>query len=149
MRWIFYPLLVAAVSTLSFNQVNNQDEEALRAMWQRFEEFFNRHDAKGIADLYSPGGDRINPQGKIARGRAEIQQQYEEIFAKREANPETQPYHAAIGIRFVRPEVALLDGEWQVDTSQGKFRGQFTVTAMKEEGHWWIAAGRDRGIIKS
>ena len=117
-------------------------------MWDRFEGLFNKHDAKGVSGIYAPDGHRINSGGEVARGRGEVQKQYEAIFAEREADPGTPPIHPTITIRSLRQDVALLDGKWEVDAPSGIIRGHFTATATKEDGRWWVAAGRDRGIIQ-
>ena len=70
---------VAAMSATGLPSDHAVDEEKLRKMWHRFEVLYNKHDAKGIANLYAPDGDRINPQGQFARGRVEVQKQYEAI----------------------------------------------------------------------
>lgn len=123
------------------------EEKALREMWDQFEERYNRHDAEGVANLFAYDSDRLNHQGQLARGRPEVQRQYEAIF-KDETDPVSQPCHAAITIRFLRPDVALLDGRWEIEGPHGKVEGFFTVTATRENNRWWIAAGRDRGAIE-
>jgi uncharacterized protein (TIGR02246 family) len=137
---------VAAMSATDLASDYAAEEERLRKMWHRFEVLYNNHDAPGIANLYAPDGDRINPQGQFDRGRAEVMKQYEAIF-ENEADPGSDPLHSTIIIRFLRKDVALLDGKWEAELPSGKIAGYFTVTATKEDGRWWIAAGRDRGFV--
>ncbi|MEM7537570.1 MAG: SgcJ/EcaC family oxidoreductase [Chloroflexota bacterium] len=122
------------------------DEEKLRKLWDRFELLYNQHDAQGLTNLYAPNGTRFNPQGQFANGRPEVQRQYEAIF-ENEEDPGSDPQHSTIMVRFLRPDVALLDGRWEAERPNGEIAGYFTVTAIKENGRWYIAAGRDRGFI--
>ncbi|MDH3601809.1 MAG: SgcJ/EcaC family oxidoreductase [Candidatus Tectomicrobia bacterium] len=124
------------------------EEQALRAMWEQFEERYSQRDAEGVANLFAPDSDRINHQGQLAQGRHDVQKQYEAIFQD-ETDPVIQSSHAALTIRFLRPDVALLDGRWKADGPHGTIEGGFTVTATKENNRWCIAAGRDRGVIIS
>ncbi len=122
-----------------------EEEENVRAMWARFEEFHNKGDANGVAALYAKDADRITGRGEVAHGRVEIREQYVDELARRKADSTIQPFHAEFTIRFLRSEVALLDAR-AVWTAQQKI--QFTVIATKASGQWLIAAGRPRGIVQ-
>lgn len=113
-----------------------------RAIWTRFEELYNEGDAEGVAP-YAPDADRITTGGDIGHGRAEIQEQYAAGLATREADPTIRPLRADIIVRFLRPDVALLDGTavWDSESSI-----QFTVIATGSNDQWSIAAGR-RGLV--
>ena len=127
-------------------QDTRTDQSALRELWSRFEVAFNHSDAAQVASLYAPDGDRINGDFQLARGRAEIAKQYEADFAKRRADATSQPLKTELRIRLLRPDVALLDGQWDDLRSGKKVRRHFTVILTREEGRWQIAAGRVRGV---
>ena len=124
------------------------EEHALREMWAQFEDHYRQRNATGVANLFAPDGDRINHQGQLAQGRSEVQQQYEAIF-RNESDPVSQSRDATLTIRFLRPDVALLDGRWTSNGASGIIKGVFTVIAMKEHNRWWIVAGRDRGALSA
>jgi uncharacterized protein (TIGR02246 family) len=124
----------------------DREKAAIQTLWQRFEEAFNSSDANRVARLYSPDGDRINSDMEIAKGRAEIAAQYEKEFARRKADPWSVPFHAKITIRFLDPQIAILDGEWEGFRAGKRVRGQFTGIVTKGADGWQIAAGRVRGI---
>jgi uncharacterized protein (TIGR02246 family) len=127
-------------------QKADEDEAALRGLWGQFERVFNQYDAKGVASLYAPDGDRIDANFELARGRAEIANQYEKEFARRKADASTVPFHAMIAIRLLGADVAILDGESEGFRTGKRVRVQFTVIAKKGTGSWQIAAGRVRGL---
>jgi uncharacterized protein (TIGR02246 family) len=124
----------------------DREKAAIQTLWQRFEEAFNSSDVNTVASLYSPDGDRINSDMEIAKGRAEIAAQYEKEFARRKADPSSVPFHAKITIRFLDPQIAILDGEWEGFRAGKRVRGQFTGIVTKGADGWQIAAGRVRGI---
>jgi uncharacterized protein (TIGR02246 family) len=124
----------------------DREKAAIQTLWQRFEEAFNSSDANTVASLYSPDGDRINSDMEIAKGRAEIAAQYEKEFARRKADTSSVPFHAKITIRFLDPQIAILDGEWEGFRAGKRVRGQFTGIVTKGADGWQIAAGRVRGI---
>jgi uncharacterized protein (TIGR02246 family) len=123
------------------------EEEAVRDLWERFEHAFNAYDAAAVAGLYAPDADRVNAAGEWARGRSEIRKQYEDELERRRVDPAIRPFQPSIRLRFLRPDVAMIDGEWDWMRSGRSVRGQFSVVASKEEGRWWIASGRVRALI--
>ena len=147
MRLMMGLVLIATVVAPAVAQERETEEKSLREMYSQFEQAFNEGDAQKIASLYAPDGDRINPAGEVARGRTEVEKQYEAVFARRRADPSTAPFHATISIRFLRPDVALLDGKWTGMQSGKSVRGHFTATTTRDNGRWYIAAGRDGGVI--
>ena len=78
-----FALLLLVVSTAAQDVAS--EEQALREMWGRFEEFYNQGDAQGVAGLYASDADRTNTRGEVAHGRAEVQEMYAARMAEREA----------------------------------------------------------------
>ena len=147
MRLIITWLLLLFLSAPGMAQSVEDEEAALRAMWERFEQYYEAGDAQGVASLYAVDADRMNRGGtERAVGRPEILKQYQEALARRASNPDAmRPYHADITIRFLRPDVAILDG---ISTPRPNIKSYFTVIATKENGKWWIAAGRPRHYVE-
>ncbi len=139
----FVLLAVFAAPTLA--QDAGTEEKALRELWGRFEEAYNQSDAK-VGSLYAPNSDRINGVFQLARGRVEVAKQYEADFAQRRADATSRPLKADLRIRLLRPDVALLDGEFNDVRSGKNVRRHFTVILTQDAGHWQIAAGRVRGV---
>ena len=71
---------------------------------------------------------------------------YEEAFLQRpqRESPPDGRWEFAYEIRLLRPDVALVDGFYIPPSGR---RGIFTVVATKEEGAWYMAAGRVGGFI--
>ena len=129
----------------SFAQ-NSGEEVAVRAMFQKFEKYFNEGNSKAIGKLYTENADRRNSSGKHARGRAEVEEMYETLILNRPMRSISPNWQISFEfeVRFLRPDVAILDGFYTLPDNR---RGIFTVLATKENGKWMMAAGRDGGII--
>ena len=136
-----------ALTSFAAAQDQGPEEAAIRDMWYRFEKAFNDTDAKAAAAIYAPDGDRVNSSGVYSKGRKEIEKGYQAIFDRRKGDSSSVPFHAKIEVRFLRPDVALLDGTWTGNRGGKKVKGVFTLFVTKEDGVWLIAAGRDRGVI--
>jgi uncharacterized protein (TIGR02246 family) len=140
-------VLLAVAASVVMARPAVDEEEAVRDLWERFEKAFNGYDAGAVAGLYAPDADRVNAAGEWARGRSEIRRQYETELERRKADPTVRPFKPTIRLRFVRPDVAMIDGEWDWTRSGRSVRGQFTVVASKEEGRWSISSGRVRALL--
>jgi uncharacterized protein (TIGR02246 family) len=150
----FHPQRVATVlfvvfMALAAPSVSGQEaseEQAVRLMWQQFEELFHRGDSEGISQLYTADADRRDGQAEHARGRAAVRQMYEDMILARPSRQNTEATRVRFEcqVRFLRPDVALLDGFY---IQPSGIRGMFTVVATKEQGAWRMAAGRAGAIL--
>jgi uncharacterized protein (TIGR02246 family) len=122
----------------------SHEEAAVTALWRQFETLYSQGDYKGVASLYAPDADRgISGSTEIARGRCAIEQMY-----KRElAGWDGSHVHDTIRVRFLRPDVALLDGFGPDSEAKDSPVGIYTVVLEKRDGRWMIAAGRPRGTV--
>jgi uncharacterized protein (TIGR02246 family) len=138
--------ILLLLCTPTFAQSQADEESAPRELWSRFAEFYAANDAEGVASLYAEDSDRFANVSEKAVGRAEVMEQYRATLDRRKSAPPTTPYNPTeITIRFLRPDVAILDG---VSSPTETTRVLFTVIATKEDGRWWIAAGRPRGRVE-
>ena len=138
--------ILLLLCTPTFAQSQADEELALRDLWSRFGEYYAANDAEGVASLYAEDADRFANVSEKAVGRAEVMEQYRATLDRRKAAPPTTPFKPVeITIRFLRPDVAILDG---MSSPTETTRVHFTVIATKEDGRWWIAAGRPRGRVE-
>ena len=123
------------------------EEQAIREMWDRFENFFYEGNSVAIGLIYTEDADRRNGQGEHARGRAEVQQMYEAIFLGRSPRQSSEANRTRFDfeVRFLRADVALIDG-FYIQATGG--RGPFTVVTTKESDGWRMAAGRAGAVIE-
>lgn len=123
------------------------DEEAIQARAMEFSAAWNKHDAKAMAMLWAEDGDLINPFGRTAKGRREIEQLFAEEHATitKGTTYSIQPKW----IRMVKPDVAV--ATWDavisgIKTADGSamppLEHMVTVVVVKRDGKWWTVAAR-------
>lgn len=125
----------------------SSDEEAIEARAIEFAVAWNKHDPKAMAMLWAEDGDLINPFGRIARGRREI----ERLFAD-EHSTYTKGTMYTIDlkwIRMVKPDVAVATWDATISgmtTGDGSVMAPLehmvTVVVVKRDGKWWTVAAR-------
>jgi uncharacterized protein (TIGR02246 family) len=145
MRFLFGMLLCVGLCPPIPAQSLEDEEQAIREMWARFQQYYAARDAEGVASIYAEDADRFANISQKAEGRTEVMEQYRADLERLEAGPasvDSSP--AEITIRFLRPDVAILDG---VVSPSSNVKVYFTVIVTNEDGQWWIAAGRPRGRI--
>lgn len=115
----------------------SNDEAAVRAVIQRVVDAMNRRDAEAVSALYTPDADRTDATaGTYAKGRIEIAAMYRKVFERMPPGSTTQVEYR---VRFIRPDVALVDGTAHVSTGQS---APFTIVMTNDDGQWRLAAGR-------
>ena len=108
---------------------------------------WDRDDAKGMAAVFAPDADFINPFGRVAKGRAEI----EKLFAEEHATF-TRGTHFGITQetrRRLSAEAAIVDWDLELSGVKGPDGGpapplkmHVTVVYAKEGSQWWVVAAR-------
>jgi uncharacterized protein (TIGR02246 family) len=123
------------------------DKKALNNLTTRIDAAWNNHDPKAFSDLFEETGDFIFHDGLILRGRAAIEEYYQEKFPliRKTERHATRGNH----VRLVRPDIAILDFEVELFSYVGNRREKdirlkllCTVVAAKESGQWLISAIR-------
>ena len=124
-------------------QGTTQDEQAIRKMVTQFVEAWNRNDAKALAGQFTSDGDLINPAGRIARGRNEVEKLLTEEHTGRFKG--THINMTLKHLRFLKPDIAIGDEEFEVTGLQGPqatLKGLVTFVVRKDGDHWLITSGR-------
>jgi uncharacterized protein (TIGR02246 family) len=122
------------------------DEAKIKAQAQAFAAAWGRHDAKAMAGIFAEKGTLINPSGRLAVGRAEV----EKLFAEEAATIMAgTTYEATIArIDWVTPDVAVvlwdavLHGEKGPDGKPADVKHQVTVVEHRAGAGWEAVAGR-------
>lgn len=86
-------------------------EAQVRARSQEFAAAWNRHDVKAMAAVWASDGDLINPFGRVAKGRAEV----EKLFADEHSTVMKDSTFTITNmtVRLIKPDVAIAD--WDVE----------------------------------
>jgi len=120
--------------------------DELRAQAEQFAAAWDRDDAKAMAAQWTEDGDLINPFGRMAKGRSEVEKLFQDehsTFTKG-----TRFTIKEISTRMVRPDLAAED--WQIELSGGQIAPDpakplvhhIFALATKQGGHWKFVAVR-------
>lgn len=122
------------------------DKKAIRQSVQDYEDAWNRHDPKGLADCYDSSATWVNWFGAYYIGKKDIQYHYEITHNSYFKN--TRYYTRAIeDITFIKPDVAIahvrtgLSGDSRYPDQVFEFRR--TIVLMKKADKWLIFAGQN------
>ena len=117
--------------------VNPADEAAVRDIVRRYTQARELSDPKAIEALFTADADQYTTGGEWRRGMAQLVKGMLETSAR---NPGMRAITIA-AVRFVTPDVAIVDGEYRTGTDA---RQLWTTLTVKREGRGWkIAAIRN------
>jgi uncharacterized protein (TIGR02246 family) len=139
MRWLICILYLAtAPSALAQSPPPNAaDEAAVRDVVRRYTQARELSDPKAIEALFTADADQYTTSGEWRRGMAQLVKGMLDTSAR---NPGTRAITIA-AVRFVTPDVAIVDGEYKTGTDA---RQLWTTLTLRREGRGWkIAAIRN------
>jgi uncharacterized protein (TIGR02246 family) len=123
------------------------NEEVIRKLYSQFVAAWNKHDPKAMAAMWVEDGDDIEPDGNVAKGRADV----EKLLAMEHASimKNTKLALTVDSVWFITANVALVDGTYEVTgivAPDGKQlpprKGRLSSIFLHERDKWWIAASR-------
>jgi uncharacterized protein (TIGR02246 family) len=148
----FTTQLIAIVLGLAFHTAaaqqfdKSKEEAALRLVVANYENAWNRHDAKGLAEQYHTDATWVNWFGAYSKGQQEIQAHYQTVHS---TYFKTSHYYtrAIEDVAFVKPDVAIMHvrtGLTGDERSPGQtFEFRRTMILTKRDGTWRILAGQN------
>ena len=128
-------------------------EEAIRERLKQFETSWSNGDAQAIAQAFTPEGDLVGPDGRMARGRQEIEQRYSELFSG--IFKGTDVSVTADSIRFLEPDVAVVSGSYEITGVEATgdeappTKGKFMTVVIRQDGQWLTVASRPMVPVKA
>jgi uncharacterized protein (TIGR02246 family) len=133
-------LLGAAQGSVANDRADPADEQALQEFNKAFVAAYNRGDIKAVAASYAPDADFLTAEGKMVKGRAEIEKYFARAFAETKG---LRIKHSHSSIRFLKPDVAIDNGNWEITgRPKGKVKGRYTAVLVKHDGKWLIVCDR-------
>jgi uncharacterized protein (TIGR02246 family) len=142
LAFVFSPAIVPNAHGQSSS--SDADSAAIRKTIDSFLAAFNRHDAKAWAAPFTEDGDFTNVTGLTRHGRKEIEERFAGLFAG--PLKDTHRTCTVRHIRFLTPEIAAVDADWELvgskasDGSENPVRkGLFTWVMTKQNGQWLFA----------
>jgi uncharacterized protein (TIGR02246 family) len=104
---------------------------------------FGKGDAKAVAALFTAEGEYTDDDGTTIRGRAALEKDYAEFFAK---TPGVSLEVEIDAVRFPSRDTAVVEGHFKVRRAKGELvvsRG--SILYAREDGKWLIAILREWG----
>jgi uncharacterized protein (TIGR02246 family) len=145
---ILIVLAVGSIASLAVAASEKGGSEAqVRARSQEFVASWNRHDPKAMAGVWASDGDLINPFGRMAKGRNEV----EKLLTEEQSGVMKGTTFTVMDmtVRMLKPDVAL--AEWDIeiagmhapDGSPIPTQKMHVNNVMvKKAGEWWTVAAR-------
>lgn len=124
----------------------SKDEESIQTRTQEFATAWNRHDVHAMSEIFAEDGDLINPFGKVAKSRAEV----ERLIGEEHAGP-LKSSRISIkpeNVRVLSSEIAIADSAYEITGARdpsGKevnIRGHLTQVLKKQAGRWAVVSAR-------
>lgn len=123
-----------------------QDEHAIRVASTEFANAWNRNDVKALSACFATDGDLINPAGRAARGKEEIEKllQDEQNSVFKGSRMTVRQTH----VRFLKPDLAIADYDFEIARMHGAGGKDTTVTGLqsvvlrKDGDKWLVVAAR-------
>jgi uncharacterized protein (TIGR02246 family) len=137
---IVFVSFVVLTSTAQAQQTSSGDEAAIRQVVQQVQDGWNAHDGKAFASPFASDADYVVVNGMKIKGKDAIEKGHTAIFSS--IYKDSHNVATVRGIRFLRPDVAVVHIEWNLEVSKGGEKAQAinTMVMTKEGGKWSIAA---------
>lgn len=120
----------------------DKDEASIRQIVQQVQGGWNAHDGKAFAAPFASDADYVVVNGMSIKGRDAIEKGHVAIFTT--IYKDSHNVGTVKGVRFLRPDVAVVHVEWNLEFSMGseKRKGHAinTMIMTKDDGKWSIAA---------
>ncbi|HYC21733.1 MAG TPA: SgcJ/EcaC family oxidoreductase [Candidatus Bathyarchaeia archaeon] len=124
-----------------------KNENTIRKLYADFTAAWNKHDPKTMAGFWAIDGDHMEPDGRHAKGKQEVERLFTEeqktVFKDSTINLTIET------VWFPDAETALIDGTYTLsgvkDLQGGDVptrRGHLTAILIREDNDWRVAAGR-------
>ena len=139
-------LVIGATGSASAGQA--QDEAAVRALGDTFAKAFVQKNAELRASLFAENGTFVTPQGDFLQGRVTMVKDFGRE-AQQAVNGTTQAAFSNYRVRFIKPDVAVVDALLTVQNVNGPdgtiipvIPIKFFYVASRHGDRWLIEDGR-------
>jgi uncharacterized protein (TIGR02246 family) len=137
--------LPLAISRAQEQSTTSADSAGIKQAVSGFTDAFNRHDPHSTAASFTEEADLTNTRGMSNHGRKEIEEHYGSLFAGFLKNA-----HRTVSvrnIRFLTPEKALVDSDWEMTGSKAPDGSNMDVPLRKGLLDWVMAKENGRWLI--
>jgi uncharacterized protein (TIGR02246 family) len=123
------------------NQAPASDEQAVRRSVAAYVDAMNKGDVEGLMASCAPDADFVDEDGKTTRGHDALAARFKTLLQDMKGYKITGKVYA---VKFLRPEVALVDGSLDFTSSDGtRESNRYAVVWVKSGDRWLISSARD------
>jgi uncharacterized protein (TIGR02246 family) len=148
MKRVLFSLLVLGGTVVNWSYAQkpaepSADEAAIRKADEAYAQAFNKHDAKALADAWSPEAVYLNrASGAEVVGRAAIAEQFAAYFKQQ---PEVKMELSVESIQFVSPNVAVENGIAKTLLPKGEPEEiEYGAVYVRRGGQWLLDRVTDK-----
>jgi uncharacterized protein (TIGR02246 family) len=118
---------------------------AIRASSAAFQNAFNQHDAKSLAELWTVDGEYVDEAGRVFTGREAIAKEYEDYFV---VNDDVKIAIVIDSLKLLSDTAAIEDGRTYLEPlpAGAPGMGRYTVVHVKVGDKWLMSSVRDGRI---
>jgi uncharacterized protein (TIGR02246 family) len=118
------------------------DRDAVKKALDEFVAAFGKGDAKAVGAMFTAEGEYVSDDGTTIRGRAAVEKDYAEFFAK---NPGNSLQVEVETIRFPSRDNAVVEGYFKLRKAKGTdlVVSRCSFLYAREDGKWLIAIARE------
>jgi len=117
-------------------------ETSIKKSAAEFAEAYAAHDAKAIANGFTPDGEFINEEGQVLSGRKAIEAHFEGLFS---SLPDARVRLKVDSVKLVAPNVAIEEGtaDSMITDAEEVQTSRYVALHVQQNGQWLIARSRD------
>jgi uncharacterized protein (TIGR02246 family) len=139
---------LAMMTAMATTAAAEGTEATVLKVHEEFAAEWNKNDYKAMAAHFADDADLINPLGRVAKGKAEIEKLYQdEQTTSFKGSRFTSDCKS--GVRIIKPNVAVVTCAFEVTggklpdgQAMPALKGLYTATMLKTKNKWRIVAGR-------
>lgn len=105
---------------------------------KQYVDAYNKGDARELGALFTRNALRLGSDGRVFAGRAEIEQ--DAVAALAGPRKGSKAVIRVGRTELITPEVAVIEGAFEVTGLSSPVTGRYIMTALRENGRWRIAS---------
>jgi len=122
-------------------QASMPREQAIRSRIDEFVNAWNKHDARGMSTVFADDADMIDPYGRIAKSKAEIEKMLRDEHSN--AFKDSRITLRSSGLKFLSQDVAVGNYEFEVTRARDRAGKETTLQGhltdvFKKQGDTWV-----------
>jgi uncharacterized protein (TIGR02246 family) len=117
---------------------------AIRERLQTYVEVFNKHDAKALGEFWADDAVAVSA-GERTTGREALVGEFTQLF---QSSPTVRLTGQVQGIRLVRPDVAMVDGQTTlVSGDEEPAESSYSAVLVNNNGQWLISSSQEQNAV--